>query len=169
MNKAALNYPLVNLLDIIFARIFLEIVTCTIITFVLLASLGLAGIDVMPVDASAAAFGLLSSVLLGVGFGVLNATIVVIFPFWMIGYILILIVFWITSGVVINPEALPSQVGDILAWNPLLHCIEWIRSAYYPDYPRHLLDKNYVLEVGFGSLALGLLMQRALKRYLLNG
>ena len=169
MNKSALNYPIINALDIILARIFLELVTCTIITLVLLALLTLGGINVVPMQPAAAAEGLLSSVLLGVGFGILNATIVMILPLWMIGYVLILIVFWITSGVVINPELLPQQIGDWLAWNPLLHCIEWIRSGYYPDYPTRLLSKSYVLEVGFGSLALGLLMQRTLKRFTLKG
>ena len=76
--------------------------------------------------------------------------------------------FWLTSGVVINPEMLPEQIGYLLSWNPLLHCIEWLRSAYYDDYPARLLDRSYVIEVGFGTLALGLLMQRTMKRYLLR-
>ncbi len=167
-NKSSLSYPLINALDVILARIFLELVTCTIITFVLLISLTVVGIDVVPVQPAEAAEGLLSAVLLGIGFGVLNATIVMILPLWMIGYILILIGFWLTCGVAINPELMPPQIADVLAWNPLLHCIEWVRSAYYPDYPRRLLSKNYVLEVGFGSLSLGLLMQRTLTRYTLK-
>ena len=167
-NKSALSYPIINVLDIILARLFLEVVTCSIITFILLAFLMLNGIDVMPIHPAQAAFGLLSSVLLGVGFGVLNAGIAMIFPLWFIGYVLILILFWITSGVAINPELLPEQIGYWLSWNPLLHCIEWLRSAYYDDYPARLLDRSYVLEVGFGTLALGLLMQRTMKRYLLR-
>ena len=168
-NRSALSYPIINALDIIIARIFLELVTCSIITLVLVSSLALAGIDVIPVQPAVAAEGLLSSVLLGTGFGVLNATIVMMFPLWLLGYVLIVITFWITSGVVLNPELMPVQVADVLAWNPLLHCIEWIRSAYYPDYPTRLLNKNYVLEVGFFSLSIGLLMQRTLKRYTLKG
>lgn len=167
-NKSAISYPIINILDIILARIFLEIVTCSIVTFVLIAFLVLNGIDVMPIHPAQAALGLLSSVLLGVGFGVLNAGIALIFPLWFIGYVLILILFWLTSGVVINPEMLPEQIGYFLSWNPLLHCIEWLRSAYYDDYPARLLDRSYVIEVGFGTLALGLLMQRTMKRYLLK-
>ena len=167
-NKSALSYPIINILDIIFSRIFLEIVTCTIVTFLLLAFLMCNSIDVVPIHPAQAAFGLLSAVLLGIGFAVLNASIVLIFPLWILGYVLVLISFWFTSGVVINPEVLPEQIGYWLSWNPLLHCIEWLRSAYYDDYPARLLDKGYVLEVGFGSLALGLLMQRTMKRYLLK-
>ena len=167
-NKSALFYPIINILDIMFARIFLEIVTCSIITFLLLAFLMLNSIDVVPSHPAEAVLGLLSAVLLGTGFGVLNAGISLIAPLWFTGYVLILILFWITSGVVINPETLPEQIGYWLSWNPLLHCIEWIRSAYYDDYPTHLLDKNYVLETGFVTLALGLLMQRTMKRYLLK-
>ena len=168
MNKSALSYPIINVLDIIFARVFLEIVTCAIVTFVLLAFLILNGIDVVPNHPAQAALGLLSSVLLGIGFGVLNAGIALIMPLWGIGYMGILILFWITSGVAINPEMLPEQIGYWLSWNPLLHCVEWLRSAYYDDYPARLLDKTYVLGVGFCTLSLGLLMQRTMKRFLLN-
>ena len=46
-----------------------------------------------------------------------------------------------------------------------MHSVEWIRKGYYADFPAHLLSKSYVLSVGAGSFALGLLMERALKRY----
>ena len=167
-NKSALSYPIINILDIIMARIFLEIVTCSIVTFILLAFLIVDGVDAMPIHPAQAALGLLSAVLLGVGFGVLNAGIALIFPLWFIGYVGIIVLFCITSGVAINPELLPDQIGYWLSWNPLLHCIEWLRLAYYDDYPARLLDRSYIFEVGFGSLALGLLMQRTMKRYLLK-
>ncbi len=117
----------------------------------------------MPNDLVGASFGLLSAVLLGLGFGVLNSVITLIFPIWNIFYVLFLILFWLTSGVALNPETMPTEIGNWFAWNPLLHCIEWVRAAYYPDIPTRLLDKNYVLSVGAGSLALGLVLERMLR------
>ena len=90
-----------------------------------------------------------------------------IIPLWNIVYILVLILSWLTCGLAINPEAMPEQVGRLLAYSPLLHCVEWVRSAYYPDFPAHLLDKGYVLWCGTISLVLGLVMERLLRRFML--
>jgi capsular polysaccharide transport system permease protein len=164
-NKQFLEYPIIKPLDLMISRIILEIfssfiiVVATIITFICL------GIDVMPRDAVQAIFGLLSAVLLGLGFGIFNGVITMILPIWNIVYVLFLIVFWLTAGVANNPENLPIEVGRWFAWNPLLHCIEWVRGSYYLDYPTRLLDKSYVLSIGFGSLGLGLLMDRFLQKY----
>ena len=87
------------------------------------------------------------------------------FPMWVLGYVGIIILCWITAGMALNPETMPAEIGYYLSWNPLMHRIEWIRSAYYADFPAHLLDKTYVISFGAGTLALGLIMERTLKRY----
>ena len=163
MNKSFLQYPLVKPLDIMIARQALEIVSCTIITICLALFLVACQVDVVPHHPDQAALAILSAVLLGVGFGVFNGVICMILPLWNIVYVGVLIIFWITSGVVINPEALPTPIADLLAWNPLLHCIEWLRLSYYDDFPARLLDKSYVLYWGAGSLACGLVMERVLR------
>ncbi len=163
MNKSFLQYPLIKPLDIMIARQALEVVSCTIITVGLALILMACQADVMPHHPDQAALAILSAVLLGIGFGIFNGVICMIFPLWNIIYVGVLIGFWVTSGVVINPEALPTPIGDLLAWNPLLHCIEWLRLAYYDDFPARLLDKSYVVYCGAGSLACGLVMERALR------
>lgn len=166
-NRSFLQYPPVKPLDIMIARQGLELVSSTIITVALVLFLVLCQSDVWPHRIDQAAFALLSAVLLGIGFGIFNGVICMLFPFWNVCYVLILIVFWATSGVAINPEAMPTAIGELLAWNPLLHCIEWLRLAYYDDFPAHLLNKSYVIYVGAGSLACGLVMERLLRFFLL--
>ena len=165
MNKSFLAYPIIKLLDMIFARLALEHISIFLVTVALVAANLLFQTDIMPIDLSGAVFGLLSAVLLGIGFAVFNSVIVMIFPLWVVGYVLIIIVFWITAGLAFNPETMPAELGYYVSWNPLMHSIEWIRKAYYADFPAHLLNKTYVLSVGAGSLALGLVMERLLKRY----
>jgi capsular polysaccharide transport system permease protein len=164
-NRQYLQYPQIKFLDLTFARIFLEIVTCSIVTFVLFAIFFIMQIDATPVNPGQAFFGLMSAVNLGVGFGVLGAVISRLFPLFNVVYILFLITFWLASGVTINPEGLPESIGYYFSFNPLLHCVEWIRSAYYVDYPHRLLDKNYVISVGLITLALGLCLERLLRRF----
>ena len=164
-NKSFMAYPVIKPLDMMVARLCLESVSIFIITVGLIGVNAMSGVDIVPVSPSDAVFGLLSAVLLGIGFGILNSVIVMIFPLWIIGYVGILILFWVTAGMVFNPEAMPAELGYWVSWNPLMHCIEWIRKGYYADFPAHLLDKTYVLSVGAGSLALGLIMERGLKKY----
>ncbi len=164
-NRSFMAYPVIKPLDMMFARLALEHVSIFIITVGLLCTNMLFQVDVMPVDLKEAVCGLLSAILLGIGFGIFNSVIVMIFPLWVIGYIGVILLFWFTSGMVINPEAMPAELGYWISWNPLMHSVEWIRKGYYADFPAHLLSKSYVLSCGAGSLALGLLMERALKRY----
>ena len=164
-NRCFMAYPVIKPLDMMFARLALEHVSIFIITVGLLCTNALMQVDVMPVNLTEALCGLLSAILLGVGFGVMNSVIVMIFPLWFIGYVGILILFWITSGMAFNPEAMPAQLGYYVSWNPLMHSVEWIRKGYYADFPAHLLSKDYVLSCGAGSFVLGLLMERTLKRY----
>ena len=167
MNKNFLAYPIIKPLDMMFARLFLEIISTYIITVGLLFALVVCQVQAMPFRPWDAAAGLLSAVLLGAGFGVFNAVICMIVQLWQVVYVLVLVIAWITCGLAINPEAMPDKIGRLLAYNPLLHSIEWIRSAYYLDYPAHFLDKSYVLWCGTISLVLGLIMERVLRRFML--
>lgn len=165
-NKSFLQYPIIRPLDVMFARIALEIISSFIITVLLLSALLLCQVDIVPHHLDQAALGLLSAILLGIGFGIFNGVICMIFPLWQLPYILVAVGCWITAGVAVNPELLPPAIGDIVAWNPLLHSIEWVRAAYYDDFPTRLLSKSYILSVAFGSFALGLVMERVLRRYM---
>ena len=165
-NKQFLQYPIIRPLDVMFARIALELISSFIITVLLLTTLALLQVDIVPHHLDQAALGLLSAILLGIGFGILNGVICMIFPLWQLPYVLIAVGCWITAGVAINPELLPATIGDMLSWNPLLHCIEWIRSGYYDDFPIRLLSKSYVLSVAFGTFSVGLVLERMLRRFM---
>ena len=164
-NRSFLAYPVIRPLDMMFARLALEHVSIFIITTGLICTNLLFQVDVIPVNKTDAVCGLLSAILLGEGFAIFNSVIVMIFPLWVIGYIGIIITFWFTCGMIINPEAMPAELGYWISWNPLMHSVEWIRKGYYADFPAHLLNKTYVLSVGAGSFAIGLIMERMLKRY----
>lgn len=164
-NRNFLAYPIIRPLDVMVARLALEAISSFIITVGLVCTTEMLGVNAMPLNLSEAVLGWLSAVLLGAGFGIFNSVLVMIAPMWVLGYVGIIILFWITAGMAFNPETMPSEIGYYMSWNPLLHSIEWIRSAYYADFPAHLLSKSYVISVGAGSLALGLIMERTLRRF----
>jgi capsular polysaccharide transport system permease protein len=166
-SRALLGFPEVKVLDMLFASALLEIMSacCVVIVFLMIA--WFAGIDALPRDIVQAAYALGACMLLGLGFGILNGVIALAFPPWLTGYILISIILWASSGVVFVPDALPEIARDILAYNPVLQVIEWMRSAYYEGYGGLILDRTYVLSFIVVTIFLGLIFERAVRGHLL--
>jgi capsular polysaccharide transport system permease protein len=104
--------------------------------------------------------------LLGVGFGILNGIIAMAVPTWATGYALIIIVFYIISGITFVPDALPETIRYYLSFNPSLQTVEWMRSAYYEGYST-ILDKQYTISFGALTIFLGLVIERFLRGHLL--
>jgi capsular polysaccharide transport system permease protein len=164
-NKAFLNYPIIRPMDMIIARIILELNTAFIILVWLVLFLVIAGVPVTPNDPIRAALGVLAALTVGIGFGVLGAVFTFILPYFFLAYVVVIIAFYASSGIVINPEMLPQSIADYFYWNPVLHCVEMVRSAYYPDYTTRLLDIRYPFILGFATLSLGLGLERYLRKY----
>ncbi|RDL47453.1 Polysialic acid transport protein KpsM [Ensifer sp. M14] len=169
MNRPMLAIPAVKVLDILFARAFLEtIAACftVFLTFMILLSLG---DKPFPYDWSEAAKAFLSTILLAVGVGVVTGVITALFTFFATVYALCLIVIYISSGTLFVVSALPTQIAYALSWNPVVHAVEWMRSAFYPTYNSQVLDKPYLLSFGLGALCIGLLLERIVRRITLEG
>ena len=60
---------------------------------------------------------------------------------------------------------MPPQIYEIMKWNPMVQIIEWVRLGYYTQLGVNV-DYLYVLGMGFGTLTLGLIMERTLVRRL---
>lgn len=169
MNRPMLAIPAVKVLDILFARAFLEsIAACftVFLTYLILLSLG---DQPFPYDWLEAAQAFLSCILLAVGVGMVAGVITALFAFFATVYALCLIVVYISSGTLFVISALPSQIAYALSWNPVVHAVEWMRSAFYPTYNSQVLDKQYLLAFGLGSLCTGLALERLVRRITLEG
>jgi capsular polysaccharide transport system permease protein len=166
-NRSLLSFPEVKVLDMLLATALLEILSaaCVVIVFFIIA--WFAGVDAWPRDVVQAAYALGASVLLGLGFGFFNGAIAIALPSWYMGYSIVVIIFWVTSGVYFVPDSLPAVAREMLAYNPILQCIEWMRSAYYEGYGNLILDRPYVIGVGIVATFLGLVLERAIRGYIL--
>jgi capsular polysaccharide transport system permease protein len=165
--RQLLAFPEVKVLDMLFASALLETMSacCVVVVFLIIA--WFAGIDPMPRDIVQAAYTLGAAVLLGLGFGLFNGVIALAFPPWVTGYALVIILLWLSSGIIFVPDALPAQIRDIAAYQPVLQVVEWTRSAYYDGYGSLVLDRGYVIGYGIVAVFFGLLLERALRGYLL--
>lgn len=162
-NKPLLFFPHVKTTDILIARSIVEVVVffaSSILCFVLVFILGIDPLPAYPVEALMA---LLGTIVVSLGIGSINACIISFFVPYAMGYVLFIIGLYSLSGVFFVPEYLPPQVFDILSWNPLMHCVIWFRSAFYPGYGVNV-EKAYIFTCGFALLAIGLLLDRFIVR-----
>ncbi|MGC5780605.1 ABC transporter permease [Methylobacterium sp. NFXW15] len=156
-NKPLTYYPQVKLFDLILARVLVEIVTGFLGLLVVVSVLIATGTDPRPVDNFLAVTAYLSSILLGIGIGVINVAIVGFFPGWLVGYALFNIVMYLASGIIFMPSFLPEKIYYWLKFNPALQLAEWMRSAYYPNIGVQV-DYLYVIIFALTSMVLGLLI-----------
>ncbi|MGV1926651.1 ABC transporter permease [Agrobacterium tumefaciens] len=164
-NKGMLAFPAVKLLDIVLARSMLElfgIVLSVIFVIIILVSAGSSPIPASMVDVVSV---LAVVALLAVGVGIIVSVISVIWPFFAMFYALFTAIIYITSGAPIYLHSLPENILYYCSFNPTFHAVEWIRSAYYLGYPSYQLNKVYLMSWAFCSLAVGLSMERILRRF----
>jgi len=74
----------------------------------------------------------------------------------------------IDSGVMFVPDALLEVARYALSFNPVLHAVEWMCSAYYQGYRSLVLDKIYLL-AWVCSISGGFALERFICDQLLRG
>jgi capsular polysaccharide transport system permease protein len=163
MNKPLTYYPQVKSFDIVLARFIVETVKGFTSLLVVLAILFALGVDAAPEQPIIAIGGYCMSILLGLGIGAINIGICAAWPGWMIGYMGVTILIYVTSGVFFLPHMMPAELYDLMKWNPIVQIIEWVRLGYNPSLGVEI-DYAYVVACGFGSLSLGLIMERTIVR-----
>lgn len=169
-NRGLLSYPQVQMLDLALARSILEFST-NLLALVLLVG-GIVLLDLLPVrieDMLNAIVALFLLAALGFGLGSVLSAVVPIFPtLQFIVQMLLLRPLFFLSGIFFTVEMLPPQLRKIAVYNPVLQLIEMFRSAFFWEYSSEYVDLPYILTWVIGLLCLGLLMQRALRRYALQ-
>ena len=168
LNRPLLSFPTVKITDILFARALVEVLNAALVVLILFAIFWALGIDFLPVDVVQASLALLAMMLLGLSFGVVNGIIAAAFSFWVTGYALFMIIFWIASGILFVPDALPEVIRTPLSYLPMLQGVEWMRSAYYEGYGAIILDKTYLISFAIVTLFFGLALERLMRGKLLQ-
>lgn len=167
-NKGMLAFPAVRLLDIVLGRSILELVAIVISIIFVLVILIAVGSDPVPRSTQDAALAMICIALLSIGVGIVVSVISAIVPVFSMFYALFSAVIYLSSGAPIYLHAFPDIVIYFCSFNPAFHAVEWMRTAYYLGYSGQYLSKTYLISWAFGSLAIGLLMERSLRRYILN-
>ncbi len=165
--RPLLAFPQVKVLDVFFASAVLETLSSCLVATIMITLAWCFNIPAMPNDLVEAVCAFGAAVLLGIGFGVLNGVIVMAVPLWMTGYALFTLCLWMTAGVYFVPQSFPEPFRTALSYHPVLQTVEWMRFAYYEGYGDLVLDRAYTIEMGLGTLFLGLLLERGMRGHLL--
>ena len=102
----------------------------------------------------------------GCGCGYINAVLTVFFRSWDKTYSQLTRILYFISGIFYVPAMMPDWARDTLAWNPLLHAIDWFRAGFFQSYQPHWLDRSYLVGLAILALLGGLALERALRRKL---
>lgn len=162
--KPLISFPDVKVLDLCLSRAIVEVLnacmSCTIIMFILFCI----GVDPIPQDEFLAVRAMLVSIFFSFGIGVLLSNIAYVYPMFMMGFALLVIIVYAASGVYFIPEGMPSQIYNIMIWNPITHMIMLFRQAYYPEYVNEG-SAAYVIYVAGAMTLIGLLVERFFTRH----
>ena len=165
-NGALLQLPLVTTFDVIAARGLLEFMTDVIVAAIVLALFSAIGVGAVPDDLWGPTAAFLGATLLGFGVGYINAVMTVLWRGWDKIYAQVTRALYFMSGIFYVPAMMPDWARDVLAWNPLLHAIDWFRSGFFTAYEPHWLDRSYLAIVGVIALLAGVSLERGLRRKL---
>lgn len=168
VNEPLLYFPVVKSLDVIVSRAILETITAFWVVALFCFSLWLVDIDFYPTKPDEALLAIFANIYLAFSIGFVSAVLYKLAKPFMFITILVLLVMWLTCGAFFLPNSLPSHIQYWMSFNPLFHSVEWLRSAYYDGYSYGLLDKTYLLTLSTVLLAIGLMLERAVRGYLLQ-
>lgn len=168
-NRVLLRLPRVKTIDLVLARVVVELTTAFAVAFSCIATIILLGSQFAPADPLGFLEACGASLLLGVGLGIPAAVLVALRPRLILIVILLIVLSYFASGVLFLPATLPEQLRELISWSPLAHSVEWAREAYYADYRSPLLDKTYLIGWGLGGIMIGLAFERILRGRILQG
>lgn len=165
-NGSLLQLPKVTTFDVVLARGLLEFATDIVVAIILLATLRACGAGAAPDDLWSVLIALLTIAALGCGVGFVNAVITAMCPSWDKLWAHATRILYFASGIFYVPGMMPGWLRGVLAWNPLLQAIDWVRAGFYAAYQPYWLDRPYLVEATVVALVAGLGGERALRRRL---
>ncbi|MDX8349442.1 ABC transporter permease [Cognatiyoonia sp. IB215446] len=166
-NRTLMVFPSVTPLTAMTARAAIETFTMSTILVVFYFFIIIGSESTRINDLVEITFAALALFVLTIGVGFLNAVIVSLFPSYRMIYSIMSLPLLITSGVFYVPALLPIELANIIAWNPVLHCVEWFRVAIYIDYVA-TLDKSYPVQLGLICGGIGIIFSRAFRVRILD-
>jgi capsular polysaccharide transport system permease protein len=156
--------PVYRDLDVVAVRCLISFLTITVAVFGLFTFLYLTQTPLAaPVEPVQALEGWVTMAVLGVGVGLVNRTMGVLFSFWDGMYPAVSRVVVHLSGVYYVVDNLPTFIRPWVCLNPLTHGVTMFRLGFYPSFPNYTYAPNYLLTWAGCAFLLGLALEVGLR------
>ena len=165
-NKGLLAYPRIRPLDLVFSRALLEFVTQFMVFTILIATAGLIE-DKLPIDnVLVTLLGIVLVGALGGSLGLMLCGLVVMSPtVSRIQGPILRPLMWF-SAVFYPLDAVPSNLREMVLYNPLAHAIELVRYGWFAGYSARYVSASYPLYWVLVMAFFGLTLERVARRRL---
>lgn len=163
-SRQLLTYPRVTFIDVIVARLILNILTQLIVGCIVISGILIAFDTRTTLDMSRVVLSYSMATALAVGIGTLTCFLSSMFPLWIRVWGIITRPLFMISGTFFIYEAIPEPYRNWLWYNPLMHVTGEMRAAFYFSYDAPYVTPSYVFGVSGVCLMTGLLLLRRFHR-----
>lgn len=167
-SKSLLSFPSVSWFDAVVARLILNSLTGMVVTFITITAILFISGEHTVLNPLPLILAMFLAILFASGIGLVNCFLIGMFPVWAQIWSILTRPMFIASGVILLYENLPDTSRSILWWNPLIHIIAIMRTAFYPTYRPEDLAIPYVIGVSLTLIATGLVLLRHWNRQILS-
>ena len=165
-NRALLTFPQVTPVDLMVSRAVIVWATEVVAALLLIGIGMLFGMPFYLTDIGGLLTLLLLVPLLGLGAGMMGASLAVLYPTLEKIIPMVMRILFFASGLFYSATTLPSYVLKYLWYNPMLQIIEWGRLCLSRGYSTIHYSPMYLVSVTVGCLCLGFLLERYVRRRL---
>jgi len=159
-NKALLGYPQIMPIDIMLSRVIIEFATLVVVMIIFILIIAASGISISIDNFLQLLQPIGLIVLLATGIGMINSSMIEIYPSYRSIYNAFSRLFYFMSGIFFTTDFLAPEVFEAIDFNPMLHLIDWFRTGFFPEYNSNLFDTFYTMVVCFSFFFIGLLIER---------
>jgi capsular polysaccharide transport system permease protein len=165
-NRSLLLLPPIKVLDILIARGLLSLLTELVVAVLILGIFNLLGISAVPENSLLTLGALLLAWFFGISVGIFMAVLSELFESWEMIWSQITRVMYFCSGIFYVAEKMPPRIRAVLIWNPILQCIELLRSGFYSGFAPPWLEPGYVMLAAMVLLSAGGLLLNLCARHI---
>jgi capsular polysaccharide transport system permease protein len=158
------SLPTLHRLDAAYATWVLEAFTGMVVMIVVVGVLHLFGFDGVPGHLFSCLVAYWGMAVFSLASGMTLALLIMLIPALDHFKGIIMMIFFFTSGFSFLVDRMPPNLREYVVWNPVLHCVEWFRTAFYAGYECRSLDLLYLFVCTVVCLLLGLTGERAFRR-----
>ncbi len=167
-SRQLLSYPSVTYVDALLGRLILNTLTQLLVGYIVFSGILLMFETRTTLELDRIILSYAMAISLGLGIGVLNSVLTSFFPLWQQIWSILTRPLFIISCIFFLFDTVPEPYRSYLWYNPLVHVIGIMRSAFYTSYDATYASPLYVFGISLVTLVLGLVFLRRYHRDIIN-